>query len=840
MVLAAAVNMRGWIGTDLLPPGDVAGYAAEVDYVRDALLRHGRVPTWCTKWFAGSTYFVNSFKQYVTFPLALSFGALAATKIMVAILKVAAAFGLYAVFARLLQAPGPGLVAGYAYAFSAVANHATGHLDVFFCYALFPLFLLASVDLLRQPRWQAALALGGVAACLLYAYYLQVLVCAVLGATLLALRPWRGQPAEANPFADPRLAAGWILGAGGALIVAAILSASSLAWLAYDGGAHALLTPAEAAAQRGLYLFHTPFLLFNRLNWLGPWLVHHLPPLASRVVDLRDPLIAQAHYVGGVAVVVSLAGWLFVRRQYSLRRWYQTMAIVLLFQYLMSLGPRTLLWQLARTFRWDETLETRLAVALTAASAACVGGALLRAWSGRRSAPGRPTGAGILLGAAGGLFLVGHSLFDIVRVVMPSLDLVRGPGHFFDVAPFSLAALFGVALVGITAGLRHLWLGRFVVPAVALLVVLDFWPSTGAFRLGTPVGPVDELRQVVAGLPAEGGSLRIELAGASYQDWVLASLVTSSAAVGVSANWTPWQAGRHWFPFTWAAATAARPDRAADADGDPYAAIARFKYRLQPASAAPPRAPWRLHAGNSLFTLWQQPTVLPMGSAFRSYVVSVGEDDLVVAAAVGRVFRRGTVIVDGGAQLAQVPPDLLAGAALLRCGPQALADPASRTLGRRYADKLIDVSDPAAADERWGTFVDEAPGPAPPPVSYTRPEPERMALEVDAGTAPAMVLVSEAYHPWWAASVDGRPVPALRAEVAFLAVAVGPGRHTIELRLLPRSPLLKCLSSREARREHRHLRRAASRGARGPGRAGSTAAGSGRDRDGLKGRDGSR
>jgi hypothetical protein len=58
---AGLLSMRGWFDQDLMPPGDFGGYAVVVQYVRDVILRYGRVPAWCSTWFAGSTYFVNSF-----------------------------------------------------------------------------------------------------------------------------------------------------------------------------------------------------------------------------------------------------------------------------------------------------------------------------------------------------------------------------------------------------------------------------------------------------------------------------------------------------------------------------------------------------------------------------------------------------------------------------------------------------------------------------------------------------------------------------------------------------------------------------------------------------------
>ena len=63
---------------------------------------------------------------------------------------------------------------------------------------------------------------------------------------------------------------------------------------------------------------------------------------------------------------------------------------------------------------------------------------------------------------------------------------------------------------------------------------------------------------------------------------------------------------------------------------------------------------------------------------------------------------------------------------------------------------------------------------------------DRMALDVDL-SAPGYVVVVDAFDPGWRARVDGREADVLRANVAFRAVAVGAGRHAIELRYRPRA-----------------------------------------------------
>jgi uncharacterized membrane protein YfhO len=65
--------------------------------------------------------------------------------------------------------------------------------------------------------------------------------------------------------------------------------------------------------------------------------------------------------------------------------------------------------------------------------------------------------------------------------------------------------------------------------------------------------------------------------------------------------------------------------------------------------------------------------------------------------------------------------------------------------------------------------------------SVTRLAPERVTLAVNA-PADSVVLIRQPYSPGWRATVDGHPAPLLRADGFLQGVAVGAGRHAIELR----------------------------------------------------------
>jgi hypothetical protein len=372
---------------------------------------------------------------------------------------------------------------------------------------------------------------------------------------------------------------------------------------------------------------------------------------------------------------------------------------------------------------------------------------------------------------------------------VPALGLQRSPGHFFDLAPFSLSCLFGLALVGIERTIRRRSAARVVIAALAVLMVVDFWPGTAIYRGGTPADELRQIEAIVRPLPGEGGTLRLTLLP-GYR--TLLSLAVMSTDAGGAWSWLPWQAGARWPSYL---ATAggililegdlARAERPVQ---DALRAIGRIKYLLlgvEP-QVTPPR-PWKLRARSGRYSVWEQPRVLPMAVGYRSYLLLVGAPEI-TPRLVGEVFRRNVLVVSGGERLSETPAAVVAGAAMVRCeGETALADDASRAL---LAQHPSTVPDPSRGSPRqwaayWEAFAARWPVTPLVPVRYARPAPEHMVLEIDAGPAPAMVFVSESHHPWWQARVDGQPAPVLRVQDTFLGVPVGPGAHEIEVRFRP-------------------------------------------------------
>jgi uncharacterized membrane protein YfhO len=69
-------------------------------------------------------------------------------------------------------------------------------------------------------------------------------------------------------------------------------------------------------------------------------------------------------------------------------------------------------------------------------------------------------------------------------------------------------------------------------------------------------------------------------------------------------------------------------------------------------------------------------------------------------------------------------------------------------------------------------------------VEIERYEEEHVVLRTR-GRRAGVVVLTDAYDPGWEATLDGRPVSLLRANLAFRGVAVPPGEHVIAMRYRP-------------------------------------------------------
>jgi hypothetical protein len=104
------------------------------------------------------------------------------------------------------------------------------------------------------------------------------------------------------------------------------------------------------------------------------------------------------------------------------------------------------------------------------------------------------------------------------------------------------------------------------------------------------------------------------------------------------------------------------------------------------------------------------------------------------------------------------------------------------------ADRLLDQTD---LDRAVVLTTREKVGPAESqavwrPAKVLSYEPDRVLIEA-AADEPGWLVLSDRWYPGWKAWVDGTPAAIFKANVAVRAVALPPGRHTVEFRFEPLS-----------------------------------------------------
>jgi len=112
---------------------------------------------------------------------------------------------------------------------------------------------------------------------------------------------------------------------------------------------------------------------------------------------------------------------------------------------------------------------------------------------------------------------------------------------------------------------------------------------------------------------------------------------------------------------------------------------------------------------------------------------------------------------------------------------QKIADPAFD----RWRIALLEPGAEPFSDQLNQTATDNSRSPLP-ALRYTVHSPNALSVTVSTAS-PTLLILSETYYPGWQATIDGQPVPLLRADFILRAVPIPAGKHTIELTFRPLS-----------------------------------------------------
>ena len=109
----------------------------------------------------------------------------------------------------------------------------------------------------------------------------------------------------------------------------------------------------------------------------------------------------------------------------------------------------------------------------------------------------------------------------------------------------------------------------------------------------------------------------------------------------------------------------------------------------------------------------------------------------------------------------------------------------AKTLGAgEDARAALAASDPREEVQLLQDVLPEGPRAEPRAARIDLYTANEVIVDVDA-SAPGYLVLSDSWSPGWTATVDDTPAEVLRANVAFRAVPVPAGRHTIRFRFRP-------------------------------------------------------
>ncbi len=134
----------------------------------------------------------------------------------------------------------------------------------------------------------------------------------------------------------------------------------------------------------------------------------------------------------------------------------------------------------------------------------------------------------------------------------------------------------------------------------------------------------------------------------------------------------------------------------------------------------------------------------------------------------------------------KIQPDAGLGFSVWEVGHRPWASFAPAVIPAASEPEAYERLSEAIANDWPAVVLEEAPpvGVASGRVLALERRPASLRIEAEAD-GEALLVVNDAYWPGWEASIDGRPVPILRADVLVRAVPFPAGRHVLEMRYAP-------------------------------------------------------
>lgn len=365
-------------------------------------------------------------------------------------------------------------------------------------------------------------------------------------------------------------------------------------------------------------------------------------------------------------------------------------------------------------------------------------------------------------------------LFGIVFSVLPGMSTFRFPTRFLFIVELALALLGGLGLTVLVEALehrRHLGSGRLLASIVAMIVVTT--TVADLIYHNRRQNPLVDARRWMARPASAAAILASRQPGRVYSPGSQKLHMTAfSLAGGWSDDLGPYLAHREMLQpnsnllhgvSAVDGYTGIGPSWTADLLGDHNrAGILNSLYRLEKG---------RLIAAPAFFDLLE--------------AVSVRWVILPSRISEGRMEHVASV---GSAELYRLPGTLPRARVLSRARIVGSPEELLKLLANGEIDlrRELVLSDPA--NLALATGLDSSEG-RPEAVGEARMVVDGATQVVIDAVAPrgGWLLLSDTWYPGWKATVDGRPAPMLRANVAHRAVSLPPGNHRVVFRFRPAS-----------------------------------------------------